>query len=119
MPTPYSPAGGSVNPSEAGFAAEELVRDLDQKPGAVARFGIAATGAPVRQIDQNLNAFFDNVVRFGTFDIGDKAHTAGIVFIAGMVESLRFGESEYTTALGVDGMRHNLAFRVSNHITRS
>ncbi len=92
MPTPYSPAAGSVKSERGGFAAEELVRDLDQQARAVAGFGIAAAGAAMRQVDQNLNAFFDNVVRFDTLDIGDKAHAAGVVFIAGMVESLRLGE---------------------------
>jgi hypothetical protein len=43
----------------------------------------------VRQIDQNLYALDDNIVRFLTFNVGDEPDTAGIVLVAGIVESLR------------------------------
>ena len=82
MPTPYSPGGGSVKPSFGAFAREEFVRNLNQNAGAVARFRIAAAGAAMRQVDEDLDALFDDVVRLLAFDIGDKTHAAGIVLVA-------------------------------------
>src|SRR5450756_2764337 len=77
---------------EAQFGAladEELVRDLDQDASAVAGFRIAAAGAAMGQVDEHLYALDDNVVRFLTFNVGDEANSAGIVLMAGIVESLR------------------------------
>ena len=71
------------------LAGEELVRNLDQHAGAVAGFRIAAARSAMRQIDQNLYALDDNIVRFLTFDVGDEADAAGIVLVAGIVKSLR------------------------------
>jgi hypothetical protein len=71
------------------LAGEELVRDLDQYAGAVTGFRIAAARSPVRQIDQHLYALDDNIVRFLTFNVGDEADTAGVVLMAGIVQSLR------------------------------
>ncbi len=55
--------------------------------------GIAAASAAMRQIDQNLNALDDDVVRFVTVDVGNEADAAGIVLIAGVVETLACRES--------------------------
>ena len=71
------------------LAREELVRNLDQDAGAVAGFRIAAAGAAVRQVDQDLYALDDDVVRFLTLDVGDEADAAGIVLMAGIVKTLR------------------------------
>jgi hypothetical protein len=44
--------GGRQGETELGaFAREELVGDLNQDAGAIAGSGIAAAGAPVRQVD--------------------------------------------------------------------
>jgi hypothetical protein len=43
----------------------------------------------VREIDQDLDAFSDNVVRFMAFNAGDEADTAGIVLVARIVQALR------------------------------
>ena len=45
------------------LAREELVRDLDEHAGAVAGFRVAAAGAAMGQVDQNLDALDDDVVR--------------------------------------------------------
>ena len=71
------------------FAREKFVRDLDQHTRAVAGFRIAAARAPVRQIDQNLNALENDVVRFLAFDIGYKADAASIALVRRIVKSLR------------------------------
>ena len=83
-------AGGREREAELGaFAGEELVRDLNQDAGAVAGFRIAAACAAVRQVDEDLDALDDDVVRFLALDVGDETDTAGIVFIARVVETLR------------------------------
>ena len=46
------------------FAREELVRNLDEDARAVARFRIASAGAAMGQVEQDLNALFDDVVTF-------------------------------------------------------
>ena len=85
-------AGGRQGEAELGaLAREELVRDLDQHAGAVAGFRIAAAGAAVGQVDEDLNALDDDVVRFLAFDVGNEADTAGVVFLARIVQPLRGG----------------------------
>ncbi len=75
------------------LAREELVRDLDQHAGAVAGFRVAAACAAVRQVDQNLNALDDDVVRFLAFDIGNEADTAGVAFLSRVVKTLWLGQA--------------------------
>ena len=57
------PAGGKVKPSLAHSRREELVRDLNEDAGAVAGLRIAAARAAMRQVDQDLDALGDDVVR--------------------------------------------------------
>lgn len=42
----------------------------------------------MRQILENLETLFDDVMAFPTLDIGDKAHAAGIMFMLWIVETL-------------------------------
>ena len=83
------PGSGSEKPSSRAFPREKFVRDLDQNAGAVAGFRIAAAGAAVRQIDQDLDALANDLVRFVAIEIDDKTHAAGVVLVAGIVETLR------------------------------
>ena len=46
----------------ATFAGEELVRNLDEDAGAVAGLRIAAAGAAMGQVDQDLDALAHDVV---------------------------------------------------------
>ena len=41
---------------------EKLVRELDENASAVACFRVATAGAAVRQVDQDLDSFADDVV---------------------------------------------------------
>ena len=63
------------------FAAEEFVRDLDEDARAVAGFRIAAAGAAMREVDEDLNALGDDFVRRLAIDIDDETDTAGIALI--------------------------------------
>ena len=91
MPTPYSPARRQREAQLGALAREELVRNLNQDARAVARLRIAAAGAAMRQVDQDLNALQDDVVRLLALDVGDKADAAGVVLVARVVQSLRLG----------------------------
>ena len=73
------------------LAREELVRDLNQNAGAIAGLRIAAACAAMGQVEQNLYALHDDVVRFLALDVGDKANAAGIVLVARVVETLSGG----------------------------
>ena len=70
------------------FAAEELVRDLNQNAGAVAGFRVASARAAMRQVDEDLNAFGDDFVRWLAVDVDNKANTAGVFLVARIVQSL-------------------------------
>src|SRR5215471_2866770 len=69
------------------------MRNLDKNPGAVTRFGITAARATMCQVNQDLDALEDNVVRFVALDVGHKTNPAGVMFQAGMIKALRFGEA--------------------------
>ena len=70
------------------FALEKRVRNLNQNSGAVAGLRIAAARAAMRQVDQDLNALEDDVVRFAPGNIGHKADAAGIVLMLRVIETL-------------------------------
>ena len=85
-------AGLGQNEAELGaLAGEELVRDLNQDAGAVAGFRIASASAAMGQVDEDLDPLFDNVVRPLAVEVHDEAHAAGVVLVAGVIQSLGFG----------------------------
>jgi hypothetical protein len=47
----------------------------------------------VGQVDQDLYAFEDDVVRFLALDIDNESYAAGIVFIPGVVQALALGKT--------------------------
>ena len=61
------------------------MRNLDHHAGAVASLGIATSSAAMRQVDQNLYALDNNVVRLHTLDAGYEADTTCVMLIAGVV----------------------------------
>src|SRR5688572_1956488 len=70
------------------FLPEEFVRNLNKNPGAVARVDLAAAGAAMEQIDEDLQRLADDGVRADTLDVHDKTHPAGVVFELRIIESL-------------------------------
>ena len=67
------------------FAGEELVGNLDEDAGAVTGFGVATAGSAMGQIDEDLDAFGDDVVgRFGV-DVDYEAEAASIVLVCRIV----------------------------------
>jgi hypothetical protein len=45
----------------------------------------------MREILENFQAFEDDVVRGSALDVYDKAETAGIVLVGGVIEALGWG----------------------------
>src|SRR5436190_1958998 len=80
---------GQSNAKRSTLAQEKLVRNLNQHAGTVAGFGIAPAGAAMCQVDEDLNSLFDDLVTLLATNAGDKAHATGIVFVRGIIKTLR------------------------------
>ncbi len=61
------------------------MRDLNGDARAIACFRIAATGAAVGQINENLNPLAYDVVRFLALNVHNKANAASIALIGRVV----------------------------------
>jgi hypothetical protein len=61
---------------------EEVVRDLDQDPRAVARQRVCTDRAAVLEVLQNVERVLDDLVRLGAFEVGDEADAARVVLAA-------------------------------------
>ncbi len=70
---------------------QELVRDLEQNAGAVARLRIAAGRPAVLEVQQDADPALDDIVRAHAPQVGDEAHTAGVVLEARVVEAAGAG----------------------------
>ena len=79
---------GQLEADLGGLALEEGVRNLHQNAGAVAGARIGADRAAVFEIAENAERVGDDLVRFPALDVGDEADAAGILFQAGIVETL-------------------------------
>jgi hypothetical protein len=64
------------------------MRDLQKYSRAVAGTGITSLRATVGEIFEHLQALADDIVRFVTFDVDDKANPARILFVSRVVEPL-------------------------------
>ncbi len=62
---------------------------MKQHAGAIACLRIAAAGAAVRKVDQDLDALLDDVMRLEALKVSHKADAAGVVFEARIVKTLR------------------------------
>ena len=81
---------------------------LNEDTGAVARVRIAAASAPMRQVDEHLDALGDDFVGGFAIDVGNKAEPAGVVLLRGVVEPLG-GRESATAVVGrvLIWMRHS------------
>ena len=70
------------------LAGKKLMRDLQQQPCAIARFAIAPASSAVCQLDQDLDALLDNFVRGLAFNVRDETDPAGVMLVAGVIQSL-------------------------------
>jgi hypothetical protein len=62
------------------------MRHLDEDAGSVTRIGLAAAGAAMIQISQDLEPLLDHRMGLGSLDVGDKADAASVVFEVRPVE---------------------------------
>jgi hypothetical protein len=72
------------------FLDKEFVRNLYRHACTVAGLRIAAACASMCEIDENLDAFCYDIVRFLAANVYDKSDTAGIMFIPGIVQRKLF-----------------------------
>ena len=89
--------GAEFRQADSQFAAlthKKGVGNLNQDSGPVAGFRIATRCASVRKVDQDLKALADNLVGLFAANAGDQSHTAGIMLIPWMIETLRLRSAE-------------------------
>ncbi len=61
------------------------MRDLQENAGPVSGVWFGATGAAMLEIQEHLNALFDNPVRTTAFDVNDEADTARVMLVSRVV----------------------------------
>ncbi len=94
-------AGGGKRNTELGaFARKEVVRDLYQKAGAIARLGVASARASVGEVDEDLDAARDDIVRLTALNVRDEADAAGIVLVLWIVQTLLGGQAAANRGIG-------------------
>ena len=76
------------DPQGLAALAQELMGDLDQDPRAVASVVLAAAGTAVIQIHQRLQSIANQLMRLSPFQIDDESHTATVVFVTRIIETL-------------------------------
>ncbi|MGC0404098.1 hypothetical protein RKD27_006742 [Streptomyces sp. SAI-126] len=74
---------------EAGDLAEEGVRNLGQDARAVTRVGLGAGGTAVLQVAQNRERLLDQRMARLAGEGGHEADATGVLFVAGVVHTLR------------------------------
>src|SRR5439155_23949646 len=67
--------------------AEELVRKLDQDPGAVARQRVGARGSAVLEVLERADRPDDRLVRRDAVELRDRADPAGVVLVGRVVKT--------------------------------
>jgi hypothetical protein len=67
---------------------EERMRHLQQDAGAVAGVDLAAAGAAMVEVLQDLDALLDDGVRFLALDVHDEADAAGVMLELRVIEAL-------------------------------
>ena len=72
---------------ERDHRTQEAVRDLDENARAVAGVRLTAACSPMLQVDEDLERLHDDVVGLLPLGVDDETDTAGVVLIAGGVES--------------------------------
>ena len=69
-------------------ATKELVGQLHQHAGTIARVGLATAGTSVLEMFQDLQGLAHHLVRLVALDVYDKANPAGVAFAGGVVKAL-------------------------------
>ena len=72
--------------------AEQPVRNLDKKTGAVAHQRIGADRATVGQVLEHLQTITDDLVRAHALHVDDESDAAGIMFLERVVQAVLRGQ---------------------------
>ena len=80
------------------------MRDLGQDAATVAERWIRPHRAAMVEVDQNLQALCENVMRLAVLHVGHEADAAGILFQRGVVKTYR-GRAPVMLANGLDRFR--------------
>ena len=83
---------GQLEPELTGDLTEEPVGDLEQDAGTVTGVGLGADGAPVLEVAQGLDGLGHDVVARLAGHGRHERHTAGVVLVETVPESLGRGE---------------------------
>ena len=78
-------------PEAVALLGEEAVRHLDQDAGAVAGVLLAAAGAAVLEVQEDLEPLLDDACDLRPFDVDHEADAAGVVLVLRVVKTLRRG----------------------------
>src|SRR4051794_28205350 len=78
-----------LNSEGCALACKKLMRNLNQHTSAVAGFRIAAACAAMCEIYQDLNSLLDDPMALLAANAGYKTHSASVVLVRGIVETLR------------------------------
>src|SRR4029078_4741322 len=74
--------------------AQEPVGHLNEHARAVAGVRLAAAGAAVQEVEQDLQPLLDDAAVLPALDVDDDADPARIVLLAGIVEAGRAGRRD-------------------------
>ncbi len=67
---------------------------MNKNTRAVAHEFVGAYGATMVEVFENFQALLNNGMRGLAFDVGDKTHTTGVVFVNGVVQALCAGKAD-------------------------
>ena len=84
---------GQCDAGSGSPAAEQRVGKLSQDSRAVAQQGVGAHRTAVVNIFKDFQGLGNNGVAFVSFDMGNKTHTTGIVFITRIIKALGLRKS--------------------------
>ena len=88
------PRAGQLDAGRGRRPQQELVRHLQQHAGAVAGVDLAPAGAPVQQVQPDLERLPHQLVRPLALDVDHEPYAARVVLEARVVESLRRRRSD-------------------------
>ena len=88
MPTPYSPGEGRENPRLAASRSKKAWGIWIRMPAPSPVCGSQPQAPRWVEIDQNLDALEDDVVRLPALDVGDKSDAASVMLVLRAVKSL-------------------------------
>ena len=79
---------GQLEPALLRPGDEEIVRDLDEHAAAIARLGVGAGRAAMVEVEEDLQAHRDEIVRLAIMHVRHETHAAGIMLLGRIVETL-------------------------------